>query len=252
MKKGLLGLLAVVLLAGCATIKPPAEGKGNVFGTVIARPHKDYIKMARARGEFDLDYGRFADDQIVYDLDYGWFPDSKIMYDDSQVNYDALDEIYVILVDPAGTAGRTHELAARKDGFYPKSLAVAKGDTIKVRNETVGPLTLYITEADTKNFWDFPVIAPGASGDLKIDMTGLLDLGADEDDSLTAAILSRQGLSARKVKSGATYEFRDMSPGTYDMMFWYWRLGTLNKTVKVEPGKSVRLDGTLSVDTIVR
>ena len=65
-------------------------------------------------------------------------------------------------------------------------------------------------------------------------------------------MLSREGLQSRRIRSGSTYDFRDMPPGEYDLLFWFWRLGALNQKVTIVAGEHTRVNGVLSVDTIVR
>ena len=94
---GLLALPVAVLADGHGfdPDEPPPEGKGSVYGTVTARPHKDYVKKAKELGSKE-DY----DDNDPY----AGSADGKVVYNDTMVNYDFAD-VYAILLNPAAKPG---------------------------------------------------------------------------------------------------------------------------------------------------
>ena len=97
-----------------------------------------------------------------------------------------------------------------------------------------------------------PAIPAGATGEVRVSIEGLLELGADENERLVGHVLARRGLRALAVASGENYAFNDLDPGKYRMTFWYWRLGSLERSVNLQAGKATRLDEVLSVDRTVR
>ena len=92
----------------------------------------------------------------------------------------------------------------------------------------------------------------GAVGEVRVIIEGRLELGTDEDERLVAHVLARRGLRALSVTSGGNYAFNDLDPGDYRMTFWYWRLGSLERSVKLLAGHATRVDEVLSVDRTVR
>ncbi|MBL4690432.1 MAG: hypothetical protein JKY68_03075 [Rhodospirillales bacterium] len=258
MTKRFLRILAVAVMAGLGVsplttladghvfdpFEPPAEGKGSVYGNVTARPHKDYVRKAVDRASKNI---------IVEDPElYGASADGKIVYNDTMVNYELVD-VYAILLNPAAKPGKVHEVEAETDeGLAPQALAVAKGDVIRIENDTPKPLTFFLVDINGDAIQELPTLAPGATADMTVELAGDLELSTDEDERLKAAVLSREGLQSRRIRSGSTYDFRDMPPGEYDLLFWFWRLGALNQKVTIVAGEHTRVNGVLSVDTIVR
>ena len=220
-----------------------AEGTGSVYGDVTARPHKEYRKKAKemARNAPSSSDGKYATSA-----------DGRISYNDTMVNYRRID-VYAILLNPAAEPGRVHAVEAENDGgLAPPALAVAKGDVIRIENNSSIPLTFFLADIDGDDIQDLPSLAPGATADMTVELVGDLELTTDEDERLSVAVLSREGLQSQRIRSGSSYDFFDMPPGEYDLLFWFWRLGSLSQRVTIVAGERTRVDGVLSVDTIVR
>ena len=225
------------------TVPRLAEGMGSVYGDLTARPHKDYLKKAKERAQ---------DAPSSSDGKYSVSADGSIVYNDTMVNYERID-IYAILLNPAFKPGGVHEVQAENDGgLAPPALAVAKGDVIRIENGTSKPLTFFLADINGDAIQDLPELAPGATADMTVALVGDLELTTDEDERLSAAVLSREGLQSQRIQSGSSYDFFDMPPGEYDLLFWFWRLGSLSQRVTIVAGERTRVDGVLSVDTIVR
>jgi hypothetical protein len=235
MKKTLFLVLAT-LLSGCGTGPEIVKGKGNIFGQVDARPHKEFIK-------------KIADTRP---LEYHVRGDNSIAFTPEMVNYDKLDEIYVGLINPSHNGQAEHILTIADNGLSRRSVMVAKGDVLKVRNNSAGTRTFYLINPATDDIEEFPPIPPGQAGNLIVVLEGLLELGADEDDAITVSILSARNLVSQQVRSGGVYAFTGLDPGPYDVLFWYWRLGKLEHRVEVKSDTNHQIDETLSVDRVVR
>ena len=233
--KNILLLVQGALLWGCATGPEIMQGKGNIFGQVDARPHKEFLAKAQ-RGA--------PDDYMVHGAD-------KIIYTREMVNYDALDEIYVGLIHPDHIGPAEHALTINDDRPSLRSILVGQGDVLKVRNNSVRTLSFYLIDPASDDIQEYPALRPGQSAGLPVNLEGSLELGADEDDALVVSILSVKNLVSRQVSSGGTYEFTALDPGTYDVLFWFWRLGKIERRVVVQSGTNNRIDETLSVDRII-
>jgi hypothetical protein len=235
MKKILLLVLGA-LLWGCATGPEIVKGKGNIFGQVDARPHKEFLAKAQsgAPGDYMI---RGAD---------------KITFTPEMVNYDALDEIYVGLIYPDHIDPTEHVLSIANDRPSLRSILVGQGDVLKVRNNSARTLSFYLIDPASDEIQEYPALRPGQTAELPINLEGSLELGADEDDALIVNILSVKNLVTRQVRSGGLYEFTGLDPGTYDVLFWFWRLGKIERRVVVQSDTNYRIDETLSVDRIIR
>jgi hypothetical protein len=235
MKKILLLVLGP-LLWGCATGPEIVKGKGNIFGQVDARPHKEFLAKAQSGA---------TGDYMISD-------DDKITFTPEMVNYDALEEIYVGLIHPDHIDPAEHVLTIDNDRPSLRSILVGQGDVLKVRNNSARTLSFYLIDTASDDIQEYPALRPGQTAELPVNLEGSLELGADEDDALIVNILSVKNLVSRQVRSGGLYEFTGLDPGTYDVLFWFWRLGKIERPVVVQSGNNYRIDETLSVDRIIR
>ncbi|MDA1090032.1 MAG: hypothetical protein O3A85_06950 [Proteobacteria bacterium] len=259
MTRNLLGFLVVLLLMnwGAASSQaladshifdpdqPPADGMGTVYGKLQIRPHKDYVKKAKEKAK---NAGPGAVDQYGTPLR----DDGKLSFSEKMVNYNLI-KVFTILLNPAAKLdAEEYEVVVEEDGMKPGALAVNKGDVIEIENDSGKDLTFFLADTNSNDIQEFPLIKSGDSAKIKVELVGDLELTADEDERFTASVLSRQGLQSRKARSGNLYSFRNLAPGQYDLLFWYWRLGYLKKTIIIEAGKNLEINGTLSVDTVVK
>lgn len=227
--------LALLAVAGCAGVPQPEKGLSNIYGTVVARPHKAYMAKYPA--------GRTYDGAAVRSTG----ADAA----STMIDYGALDDIYVVMSTPGKAAPAVHELVALPDGMFPGALAIAMGDSVRVVNKTRLTLTFFISGQNTDYFDEMPPLAPGAEGVVAVRAEGLLELRADENANFVAPILSGKDFLVRRVKSGDEYAFMNVPPGPYHLTFWYWRLGRLDSDVTAIANQSVRKDAVLAVDTLV-
>ena len=234
--KRILLLVLVSLLWGCASGPEIVKGKGNIFGQVDARPHKEFLAKAQ-----NTETGEY----MVHGAD-------KITFTPEMVNYDALDEIYVGLIHPDPIDPAKHVLTIANDHPSLRSILVGQGDVLKVRNDSARTLSFYLIDPASDDIQEYPALRTGQTAELPVNLEGSLELGADEDDALVVNILSVKNLVSRQVKSGGLYEFTRLDPGTYDVLFWFWRLGRIERRVVVQPDTNNRIDETLSVDRIIR
>ncbi|MDP6430139.1 MAG: hypothetical protein QGH73_12390 [Rhodospirillales bacterium] len=230
-----------VLLAGCQSVELPTQkGMGNIHGRVAARPHKDYVAKAKAKSDAKIRG------------DYDTTDDGSLVYNATMVNYDELDEVYVGVIGANRKLGSVHAVKGGDDGFTPSSVALAVGDVIRINNAASRPLTFFLAGISSDTFDELPVLAPGASGDIKVTSPGRFELAADEDERISAEVMARPGMAVQRLSSGGHYVFRNLKPGTYKLIFWYWRLGSVEREVVVAADRSVEVSATLAVDTVVR
>jgi hypothetical protein len=229
-------LVFALLAAGCAAGPEVSRDESAVYGTVTARAHK--ALLAKWERTEEGPYG--AAQGMVVDL-----PDGAI-------DYGRLSGIHVGLIDAGYAGGTTHDVSISDVGARPDSLAVAVGDVIRVRNATAGSLTAFLAATEGEGFQELSTIAPGAAAQVRVEIEGLLELGVDENDRVAVPVMSRRGLRSVRVESGGNYVFNRLAPGAYRMTFWYWRLGSVERSVKLAAGTATRVDEVLSVDRTVR
>jgi hypothetical protein len=234
-------LFSVLLLTACGAQAPQiVAGKGAVYGILKADSNKVVKEKAKQNASSTSD---------VYSSDKS----DGIVYKDNMVNYSALDDLYVGLVFP-NPPPHQHTIHATAQGFSPRSIAMAPGDVLQVRNDTGQPQSFFVTQsADSGDgIQSFPVLAAGSGANYPIFLTGNLELLSESDANLQANLFSRKNMLSKRLKSGETYHFENLTPGQYQLIFWYWRLGKIEQQVEIKAGENVHIDKTLSVDSVMR
>jgi len=211
---------------------------GTVYGTVKAMGHKDVLAKWSAQTT-----EKTSDSQ-------GYGTDDNLPA--GAIDYSNLSGIYAILDDSNYKGGRFHEVRIEADGSWPSALAVAVGDKLRVNNETDNDITVYLAGDGDDDIQELPVIEAGRSETLVVELTGQLELGVDELEDVSVPVVSGRGWRTQRLSSGDDYEFEDIKPGNYSLVFWFWRLGSITQSVTVGPGKRVKMDQILSVDRIVK
>jgi hypothetical protein len=227
--------IAILILwcAGCLSGPPVIPGKGNVFGILSAESHKDFL----AKNTHTVEGSYSSSDTVV-------------SYQQDMVNYPQLNELYVCLIDPEHRGGNIHSLSASENQMSAQSLALAVGDLLRIRNDTAHVQNFFLTDAGN-GFQALPTAKPGEETQTTIQLQGILQLRTEENDALAATLFVQKGLIGKRVKSGDAYAFEGLRPGTYDLVFWYWRLGSIRHTVHIAADKNLRQDERLSVDRVV-
>lgn len=230
-------LITVAVLTGCVSAPQVEKGKGSIFGRVDARPHKEFLTKIEndPRSQYRKNQGK-----------------EGIEFAPDMVNYDQLDEVYVGLIAPNRTERATHSITVSTGGSSRRSVMLAPGDQIAIKNNSTKILNFYLVDIGSDDFEEFAPVAPDQTSNFPINMEGQLELGADENDSLIVSILSVKNLVSQRTRSGGSYAFTGITAGNYQVLFWFWRLGRLEHSVVVKAGVNQRLDETLAVDRIAR
>lgn len=231
-------LIGILTFGGCASIPAPkvVPGKGAIYGIVAADSHK--VIRDKAAGDSTSIYSEGG----------------KVVYSDKMVNYAKLKELYVCLIGPGNSGGREHSLVAQDKNMSKRSVALAPGDKLRIRNSTSKTQNFFIAETsgNEEGFQAFPPLSAGTEAVFTIKLEGDLELASEESDQLVTALLSRPGLVSQMHSSGSPYAFERLEPGAYNVIFWFWRLGYTQHRVGVQAGQNSHLDETLSVDRIIR
>ncbi len=224
------------IFSACASIPVPAivPGKGSVFGTLTAQSHEKIIEKAKG-GAKDHDY----------------IGPGGIIFNKDMVNYRNLKELYACLIDSGYKGGKKISLTANESGFSPRSTALSPGDILSINNATSGSLTFFLADMGDA-FQDLGKINSGETRSFTVKIQGSLELGTDENERLKGIIFSQNGLRSKMVASGESYSFEKLEPGSYEMIFWFWRLGKIDRQIQIKPGQNTVVNETLSVNTVMR
>jgi hypothetical protein len=232
-------LLTALCLAACTHEPKLAAGKGAVYGVLSADAHPAFKEKHRNNAGSDSIYGSDSGGGIVYK--------------DNMVDYPKLDELYVGLVQP-DLAPQLHQVTANAGGMSPRSLALAPGDVLHIQNNTAHGQQFFITATSggDDSIQSLPGLAAGAAADYTVELEGDLELLSEDDESLKTALLSKKNMLGKRVSSGDYYQFENLDPGSYRLIFWYWRLGKIQQTIQIHAGENTRVDKTLSVESVMR
>lgn len=231
-------LLAALMLSACVEGPKVIKGKGGVYGRLSADSHPLF------RNKSINDPGANAA--------YGGVNEAAGDSQDDRVNYAKLDELYVGLVQ-TNLPPRQHQLTATAGGMSPKSIALATGDTLQIRNNTPKSQNFFVAQvAGTgEGIQTFPSLPAGATASYKIDLEDDLELLSEDNELLNAKLFAKKNMLAKRVSSGDSYQFDNLDPGSYQLVFWYWRLGKIKQTVQVQAEENVRVDKVLTVDSVI-
>jgi len=74
---------------------------------------------------------------------------------------------------------------------------------------------------------------------------------SEDNDALKTVVFAKKNMLTKRLASGDHYQFEHLEPGTYPLIFWYWRLGKIQQTVQIQAEQNTRVDKTLTVDNII-
>ncbi len=232
MRKKLLIILTLFIFSACASGPAIVPGKGAIYGTISADSHKDIIAKAEK------------------DADGLYFQKGEVVFTKQMVNYHKLKELYACLQDSSFFGGKDHLLIAENNKMSLRSLALARGDKLWVQNNTSKTLTFYLAGQDDE-IQVFSPLKPGERSVITIEQEGILELGSDENEDLMTSLFSQVGLNCQKHSSGDRYSFENLEPGQYKTLYWFWRLGFIEKNIIIKAGENIELNQVLSVDKIM-
>jgi hypothetical protein len=232
MKKFLTTVLIVISLNACSSAPEIVPGKGAIYGTISAESHKDVIAKA-SKGDGGI-YGN----------------NGQVVFKKGMMNYQKLKELYVCLINPSFKTGKDHLLIADNDRMSHRSLAIGRGDRLWVQNNSSKTLTFFLAGQDD-SIQVYSPVNPGGRSVIEVEQEGSLELGSDENEALITTLFSRAGLISQMHSSGDEYLFEDLDPGQYKILFWFWRLGFIEKNIIIKAGENIKLNQVLSVDKIM-
>lgn len=231
-------LLSVLIVAACAGAPNLIKGKGGVYGRLSADSHPAFNKKSANESGFGSIYGEEKTTGAQYQAD--------------RVDYAKLDDLYVGLIQ-ANLPPRQHALTATAEGMSQKAIALATGDSLLLHNNTDRSQHFFVAETSSADgrIQAFPSLAAGATASYRIDLAGDLALLSEDNEGLKTVLFSRKNMLTKRLSSGDSYQFDNLDPGSYQLIFWYWRLGKIQQTIQVQAEENVRIDKTLTVDSVI-
>lgn len=232
-------LLTLLLLGGCVHEPKIIAGKGAVYGVLSADAHPEFKKkMEDANNNTSSSYGYKADQGIDYKND--------------MVNYSNLKALYVGLVTPDHRP-QQHHLFAKPTGISPYSLALSPDDTLHIHNNTPNTQHFFITETLGKaGFQSFPALKAGEEATFTVKLEGNLELLSDDNDNLKTHLFSKKNMQSKLRSSGEYYQFEHLNPGDYQLIFWYWRLGDIQQSIRINPQENLQVNKVLTVKSVMQ
>ncbi len=156
-----------------------------------------------------------------------------------------------LTADPPSSPPAPSDRLLRIDdcGLVPRSLAVAKGDTLVLSNGDQRFHTVHLWRLDGGRERSLQTIAlaPGeADVRFVLEQAGLYRLRSDQIPWLRGLLLV-QGAGERALITDAdgTAEASDLQPGSWDVRLIHETLGETDTTVEIAPGGSAAIYGTL-------
>ena len=233
MTKFLTTILILIFLSACSSAPEVVPGKGAIYGTISAESHKDIIAKASSKEDGGI-YGN----------------NGQVVFEKGMVNYHQLKELYVCLISSSSKGGKDHLLIADNDRMSHRSLAIARGDKLWVQNNSSKTLTFFLAGQDD-SIQVYSPVKPGERSVIEVEQEGSLELGSDENEALITTLFSRAGLISQIHSSGEEYLFKGLDPVQYEILFWFWRLGFIEKNITIKAGENIKLNQILSVDKIM-
>ena len=232
-----LGLVFLLLLSSCVNAPKIVKGKGAVYGVLSADIHPDIKQKILETGRSSSSYRGSR---------YG-----GINYQDNMVNYSRLTGLYVGLIS-TDNQPQQHHLFALEEKLSPDSLALSPNDSLHIHNNTATTQHFFITKInDEAGFQSFPALKAGENAFFTVKLEGHLALLSENNPNLKVHIFSKRNMRSKRLKSGQRYQFEQLNPGDYQLVFWYWRLGEIQQTIHINAEENLHLDKTLTVKSVM-
>lgn len=229
----------LVLCSACGTAPKITTEKGAVYGTITADSHPEFIKKIRTSS---------SDELSIYVNN----SDGSIVYKDNMVNYSKLKEMYVGLVTPEYSPQK-HDLTVSHNNIVPSAIALSPNDTLRITNKTATPQNFFISSLDDDQlFQSFPVVDVNKTTAFSVHLEGHLVLQSEENENLKVYLFSKKNMLSQKLFSGQPYSFEHLTPGAYQLVFWYWRLGKITQRIHINAEENLHINKVLTVESVIK
>jgi plastocyanin len=157
-----------------------------------------------------------------------------------------ISNVIVFLRDPPRRADPPpmHATITQKDeAFVPRVVAITKGSTIDFPNSD--PFFHNVFSLSRGATFDLGRYPQGESRGRRFPNAGLVKVYCHIHSHMTAAIMVFDHPFFRIPAADGTFTLDDVPPGNYQISAWHERIGESGDTVKVEAGRTARVEFAL-------
>jgi plastocyanin len=157
-----------------------------------------------------------------------------------------ISNVIVFLKDPPKRAELppTHATITQKDeAFVPRVVAITKGSTIDFPN--ADPFFHNVFSLSKAANFDLGRYPKGESKGRRFTNAGLVKVYCHIHSHMTAAIMVFDHTFFRIPAADGTFTLDDVPAGNYQISAWHERIGESSNTIKVEAGRTARIEFAL-------
>jgi plastocyanin len=158
--------------------------------------------------------------------------------------------VIVFLKDPppkrAEPAPMHATITQKDEAFVPRVVAITKGSTIDFPN--TDPFFHNVFSLSRGATFDLGRYPKGESQGRRFPNAGLVKVYCHIHSHMTAAIMVFDHPFFRIPAADGTFTLDDVPAGTYQISAWHERIGESTNTIKVEPGRTARVEFALPME----
>ncbi len=153
--------------------------------------------------------------------------------------------VYFVAVDDVPAPARTvapERRVMRQEGlaFVPHVIAVQKGTTVEFPNSD--PIFHNVFSLSRKASFDLGRYPMGQSKSMQFDEPGLVKVFCHIHSDMSGLVMVLDNPFFTMPDAEGRFEIDRVPPGTYRVVAWHERTRPLETTVRIEPGRTSRLD----------
>ena len=157
--------------------------------------------------------------------------------------------VIVFLKDPpkrAEPAPATATIVQKDEAFVPRVVAVTRGSTIEFPNSD--PFFHNVFSLSRGATFDLGRYPRGESRSRRFPNAGLVKVYCHIHSHMTASIMVFDHPYFRIPGADGAFTLDDVPAGTYQVSAWHERIGESITTIRVEPGRTARVEFALPMD----
>ena len=137
-------------------------------------------------------------------------------------------------------------IAQKDEAFVPRVVAITRGSTIEFPNSD--PFFHNVFSLSRGASFDLGRYPRGESRSRRFPNAGLVKVYCHIHSHMTASIMVFDHTFFRIPAADGTFALDDVPAGTYQISAWHERIGENLTTVRVEPGRTARIEFALPMD----
>jgi plastocyanin len=144
---------------------------------------------------------------------------------------------------PATTA----TIVQKDEAFVPRTVAITRGSTVEFPNED--PFFHNVFSLSRGATFDLGRYPKGETRSRTFRTAGLVKVYCHIHSHMSASIMVFDHHLFRIPASDGSFSLGELPPGTYEVSAWHERIGESTQTVRVDAGRTVRVEFALPVET---